>query len=64
MTDAAQSGRISSPQNWNPHAEQVIITFELHGKGIADGPYRRILTVWSLDGEKLAESTPTCRYGA
>lgn len=40
-----------------PHIEQVIVTQELRGKGEHGDPYRRILTVWSLEGEWLAEAT-------
>lgn len=39
-----------------PHTETVIITYELRGKGVEGDPYRRILTVWTLDGERIAEA--------
>lgn len=42
--------------SWNPHVERVIISHELRGTGETADPYRRILTVWSLDGKKLAEA--------
>jgi hypothetical protein len=43
-------------RTWEPHVEEVIITHELRGSGMPDDHYRRILTVWTLDGEKLAEA--------
>lgn len=57
MTDA-RVPTLSGPRfrRWEPHTETVIITHELRGKGETDDPFRRILTVWTLDGEKLAEA--------
>ncbi len=42
-----------------PRVEQVIITEqELRGKGTEASPMRRIVQVWTLDGQLIAEMDP------
>jgi hypothetical protein len=40
----------------NPRVEEVIITEnELRGNGTPESPYRRILQVWTKQGDLIAE---------
>ena len=42
-----------------PRVEEVIITEnELRGDGTENNPYRRVLQVWTKDGELIAENDP------
>lgn len=43
----------------NPRVQQVIITEqELRGNGTEADPFRRVLQVFTLDGELIAEDDP------
>lgn len=39
----------------NPKLVQYIETWELRGNGTEKNPYRRIRTIWTTDGEWVAE---------
>ena len=44
----------------NTHCEEVIITTELRGDG-KDMPYRRVVQVFTKDGQLIAEYDPILR---
>jgi len=46
------------PREDNPHMEQVIITYTNRGEGTKNDRIRRVLVIYILDGEFIAENDP------
>jgi hypothetical protein len=44
----------------NPHVEQAIVTTVIRGKGTDDDVLRRVVQVFTLSGELIAEHDPAC----